>query len=116
MTADLVAFLHARLDEDEATQKGLNDWHAVDCESLPDGYRITFGCDCGVPARMLAEVEAKRKILSDLEKAEFSLSCAGIGTRPHDLLTGAVNSLRRVARLLALPYADHPDYREEWRP
>lgn len=45
--------------------------------------------------RVLAECDAKRKIL------------AGVDGRPPSL---------SVVRLLALPYADHPDYRQEWKP
>lgn len=47
------------------------------------------------PDRVLAECEAKREIL-DVTR----------GTYSSDL----------VRRLLALPYADRPGYREEWRP
>ena len=46
------------------------------------------------PARVLAECEAKRQIVQNAQD-------------PGDDLFVAI---------LALPYADHPDYREEWRP
>jgi hypothetical protein len=49
------------------------------------------------PARVLAECAAKRRIVS------FAADLTEEGT--DDLL-----------RLLALPYADHPGYRQEWRP
>ncbi|MFF4346838.1 DUF6221 family protein [Streptomyces sp. NPDC001530] len=68
------------------------------------------------PARVLREIDAERQVLRDLEQAEFTLSKAEPRTAPHDLMTGAVNALRRTVRLLALPYADRPGYREEWRP
>lgn len=45
-------------------------------------------------ARVLAEIEAKRRIVEWF-------------TKPSDLL---------ILRCLALPYADHPDYRQEWKP
>lgn len=35
----------------------------------------------------------------------------GQGTRGHDLSIPCP-----TLRMLALPYADHPDYRQEWRP
>jgi len=47
------------------------------------------------PARILAECEAKRRIVEGL---------------------GGLIAQRRVVRWLALPYADHPDYRPEWKP
>lgn len=49
------------------------------------------------PARVLADCEAKLRILGDEEL----------------WLRGDTD---RVARLLASAYADHPDYRAEWRP
>ena len=56
-------------------------------------------------ARVLAECESKRRIIR---------LC---GVDPHD--PGAL-LLRvhtdAVVRLLALPYADHPDFDESWRP
>ena len=52
------------------------------------------------PARVLAECEAKRRIV---EHCDFD----HLARSPGDPY---------VLRLLALPYADHPDYREEWRP
>jgi hypothetical protein len=44
------------------------------------------------PTRVLAECRAKRQVLE------------------------ACGDDEQVLRCLALPYADHPDYREEWRP
>jgi hypothetical protein len=49
------------------------------------------------PARVLAECEAKRRIVEMHAYQEEHFT-------PDEL------------RALALPYADHPDYREEWRP
>jgi hypothetical protein len=52
------------------------------------------------PARVLAECEAKRLLLQ-----REPCDDTGVGDDPcHHL------------RALAVPYADHPDYREEWRP
>jgi len=58
------------------------------------------------PARVLAEVEAKRRILDEIE-AEHG-ACLGEGCVPADT--------DHIVRLLALPYADRPGYLEEWRP
>ncbi|MFD5491586.1 DUF6221 family protein [Streptomyces sp. NPDC127091] len=68
------------------------------------------------PARVLREIDAKRQILRDLEQAEFTLSKAQPGTMPHDLMTGAVNYLRRAVRHHAAVYDQRPGYKEEWRP
>ncbi|UPT20681.1 hypothetical protein FOF52_06650 [Thermobifida alba] len=48
------------------------------------------------PARTLQEIEAKRRMLKELDLTSQ--------TQQH------------LLKLLALPYADHPDYRQEWKP
>jgi hypothetical protein len=63
------------------------------------------------PARILVEVEAKRQLLRihrryAPEDDQACLGCAG----------GIMWVRCPVVRLLALPYADRPGYREEWRP
>lgn len=50
-----------------------------------------------LPSSARAECEAKRRIVG---------SCV-----EESPMEGA-----HILRLLALPYADHPDYREEWKP
>lgn len=69
------------------------------------------------PARVFAECEAKRRIVA-LHRPEryadvdehFCTTCrAGAFERTVDWPCPTL-------RALALPYADHPDYQEEWRP
>jgi len=63
------------------------------------------------PFRVLAECEAKRRIvaLSQVEgTAQFPNYEGGYESGWEDASSDAV-------RLLALPYADHPDYQPEWR-
>jgi hypothetical protein len=61
-------------------------------------------------ARVLAECQAKRRIvemmgsLVDYDRDKFIVNASLEGVA-HDTLMQ-----------LALPYADHPDYREEWKP
>lgn len=54
------------------------------------------------PARVLAEVEGKRQMLTMFEDH------LGEGTSGDDVAT-------LTLRLLIQPYADHPDYRPEWQ-
>jgi hypothetical protein len=54
------------------------------------------------PERVLLEVEAKRRILAAFQKADDAGPLVAIPVS--------------VILLLALPYADRPGYREEWRP
>lgn len=101
MTADLVEFLRARLDEDEErarfVQRERGDRHEIESWRLSchDEYDLL----CIEPSRALAEVAAKRRIIDEGD----------------DRYDGA-DEHWRVLALLALPYADHPDYDEEWRP
>jgi hypothetical protein len=62
------------------------------------------------PARVVTECEAKRRIVANCEA--FSTN-GPTGTPPLPNLRFAGVT---ILRLLALPYADHPDYRQEWKP
>ncbi|MDQ0758682.1 DUF6221 family protein [Streptomyces canus] len=114
----LVEFLRARLDEDEATalEAPKGPWHIgnaidptepCDLRTFPDVRMVADGLNWLVaehiarhnPARILVEVEAKRRIVDD----------AWGGPDHQDMWEHHI-------RLLALPYASHPDYREEWKP
>ena len=55
--------------------------------------------------RVLAECDAKRRIVG--LHHEILTICQGCANESYPC---------RTLRALALPYADHPDYREEWRP
>ncbi|MFD3917325.1 DUF6221 family protein [Streptomyces sp. NPDC058603] len=129
---DLVAFLRARYDEDaalatEAEQEATGRWMARETDwnddtfvEDSDGSQILPTVRTrGVtqyqhiarhdPARVLAEVEAKRQITDEHVTRDWKL-----GDRLHDCQWTKWPC--RTLRLLALPYADHDDYREEWRP
>lgn len=54
------------------------------------------------PARVLREIDAKRRIIA--EAAEYEPGISGYA------------EMHAVLRLLALPYADRPGFREEWAP
>lgn len=118
--SDLVEFLKARFNEDEQTARKvtamtwslLRDPGGVRIEDengspiASDAYDAPLTADelehiaRHDPARVLREVEAKRRML------------------PHLIVDGhTLDHCDRcmVLRLLALPYADHPDHREEWK-
>ncbi|MEU2510536.1 DUF6221 family protein [Streptomyces syringium] len=143
MTVDLVAFLHARLDEDEQAARACASapWAIeippmvhVSAKAVRDskwkwgtlGYVASVERDADRvhivrhdPARVLAEVEAKRRLLKLHEPR-------------HDDYTWICDTCSRYdterqmrvyeyapcehLKILALPYSDHPDYREGWRP
>jgi len=116
---DLVTWLRAQLGDDErmALAASPGPWKpnaehdevlAVDDITVADGFalsgnqlRATVGHIARWdPARVLAEVEAKRRIVDEWASEYYEHRAA----------------LGRAVRLLALPYAEHPGYREEWRP
>jgi pyrimidine deaminase RibD-like protein len=104
----ITEFLTARLDEDEAAardvlENGLVSWD----EARQILYRAGWHAERAEahiarhdPARVLADVAAKRAIV-----ALHPCDDCGMGNDPCSTL-----------RLLAQPYAEHPDYDEEWRP
>jgi hypothetical protein len=62
------------------------------------------------PARVLAEVAAKRRIVGMLSSIVPAKETNPIKSED------AVALADWTLRLLALPYADHNDYRQEWGP
>lgn len=122
MGDDLAKFLRPQLDEDEriAQEAGNRRWLAQDniIELYPeredDGFmswptrsdaRHAANWD---PARVLREIDARRRELA-LHQAEPGQHPDFCGYDRHELPCPS-------QRLLALPYADRPGYRQEWRP
>ncbi|MFD6770609.1 DUF6221 family protein [Micromonospora chalcea] len=60
---------------------------------------------------LVAEVDAKRRILD--EAASVARFARQDGT---PVSTGMLNVAQTMVELIALPYADRPGYRDEWRP
>jgi hypothetical protein len=110
-TETLTDFLLARIAEVEEGARSMQSVppSAADVVSLSK-VTTTHGMNPPVvtrkvtydPARVLAECEAKRRIVQEYDWAYRQTSGDGLWI---------------ALRLLALPYADHPDYREEeWKP
>jgi uncharacterized protein DUF6221 len=136
---DLVRWLGAQLDEDERIAReapmeigqtddgdgGLADvparWvpshHLVMREPLADDEETRIVTDCAAfggrsaavhiagwdPARVLREIDAKRRMIGECERA-VDQDSRGMLSMAEDFL-----------RLLAVPFADRPGFREEWR-
>lgn len=98
--SDLVEFLRARLDEDEKAAKA---WLPFGNSDAADRDHIARHD----PARVLREVDAKRRLIQLYEAQMETGGFVG---------TFYANTAEPSLRLLALPYADDPEYREEWRP
>src|SRR5574337_1430284 len=137
--SDLTEFLLARISEDEtlARKSSPSPWQYGDVESVAGGslydktrmigslhyeqptdhdgtivrHLLSDEADANGahiarhdPARVLAECEAKRRIVEDRLHLDT--------VRP-----GAIRAHSEWAcRVIASIYADHPDYREEWKP
>jgi hypothetical protein len=100
----LADFLLARIAEDAAAS---DEWHNMTTDDF--GALQTFGeCECGGKARVLAECEAKRRIVADYADAISENLYSEWGQ-------AARYGLHRAITALAQPYADHPEFREEWR-
>ncbi|MFB7890335.1 DUF6221 family protein [Cellulosimicrobium cellulans] len=168
MTATVVEFLTARLDEDEAiaraadVKQGDPSWtpHGPVALSDPRAFRVRSQHDARPialvqdvsgdaddpdretaildgaaaaehiarhdPARVLADVAGKRRIIEahplvparDVWGEETGgLSCETCDAKP-DLMLGGIEQPRTdgcvTLRALAAPYAGHPDYDERW--
>jgi hypothetical protein len=117
---DLVSFLAARLDEDEAAALACQTPGPWVAATHPSVSWIVTGADgdCVVsnegsptpeeaahiarhdPARVLREVAAKRAIVASYE----------------DAATHEFAGLQVAVGHLAAAYGEHPDYRPEWAP
>lgn len=123
---DLVQFLRARLDEHEQAARAANVKQGDPRWTVTDGDAVAGHIARWDPARVLADVEAKRRIVDRYADAERAASeVRDIGWTPRLEDRGKVElagynataiALRGAAECLALPHSDHPDYREEWRP
>lgn len=116
---DLITWLRAQLDDDEGVARKAAafpyeeptdaPWERerVITDSLGGNSRAAathrIVAIFANPARVLAEVDAKRRILDALEP---EASGESLDARFH----------AHLIRLLALPYAGRDGYREEWRP
>lgn len=111
---DLTEFLTARLTDKEGRARELEAAYARD--EVRVGASVVNAGALVIPARMLAECAAKRRIVElhvrSAKDGHICPSSRGDGTLWSFLDDPACDTLR----LLALPYADHSDYREEWRP
>ena len=120
--ATLTDFLLARVAEDEAQVEYATD---------PGGWTLS-GDERGYPvisrSRVLAECEAKRRIVGLHRRVDLfhgpddrTFGCDICGDRLGDTFSwdclepGESLWPCLTIGLLALPYADHPDYRQEWR-
>jgi hypothetical protein len=117
-TLTLAEFLLARIAEDEraADEATMATWEQeepvrVTITALsPDLVRL----DCKIKRQMIKRAQKA------IETGETALQTFG-GDEPHHRVERASYlstsmTWQQVLRLLALRYAGHPDYRQEWKP
>lgn len=137
---NITDFLHARIEEEETKAQQLFDdlsnqirdeklrpddrgpytptrllksslWAQYDGQTRWRNFaRGQHIADLANPTRILAECEAKRKIIADWEAAEKSA-----GNYPT-IDAGYALGLEVAVQHLAATYSNHPDYNQEWRP
>ena len=133
----LSEFLTARFDEDEAAARAAGGewWYTAEVpgksmRTRPDEpvrividspktlvtYEVTSPemaehIARNHPARVLAECEAKRRMVAEVEWLWSAVQ------REDELIHAAkFNASWDMLAMAALPYADHPDYQQEWKP
>jgi hypothetical protein len=127
---DLVRWLSAQLDEDERVARGCSGmaWqeHPKNWVSAASLSRVALVVHDGDrshvvrhdPARVLRETDAKRRLLElhALEYRDRPERVLGEADDPFCAECSGEAFPCETLRLLALPYADRPGYREEWAP
>jgi len=108
-TNELVEFLRARLDEDERTTRdtGRVTWPSGTMRPSEEAFLSRFN-----DKRILAEVDAKRAVLA-VHRDDGDGYCVGCGFTADEERNYRVDECPTLLAL-ARPYADHPDYRQEW--
>lgn len=109
----LTEFLLARITEDEENLSALRELKVWESECQPIGLR-----------RFEGEIEAKRRLVnlatyvSDMRQVPTSrpgVYDVAEEREPYSMGMDEWAEATEVLRLLTLPYADHPDFDEEWR-
>jgi hypothetical protein len=121
--SDLTIWLRAQLDEDERVAREASRYDDEDSAEWDIAYRWVrharhrtaggsrhhFAQGAPSPARVLAEVDAKRRIIAEYERYAAERRRAMNGWESS-------REVSPILAALALPYADRPGYRSEWAP
>lgn len=134
-TLTLSNFLLARIADDEAyvqqmfmdyAPSRLREWSSPWTGAVDTDADEVLICNDGPlachiarhdPARVLAECTAKRRIVEASRSEAIDAAFYAVPELPadDDWAHGAEWAFGLALRALAQPYADHPDFREEWR-
>lgn len=112
----LPEFLLARIAEDEAgAQTRLISRRMIGGKMVEVPLTVCSGGWAFSPARVLAECEAKRRVV-DLWRGAGREASMGAEWPVKQFFDGRLSVIEAAIRALATAYANHPDYRQEWRP
>ena len=118
MSVELIEWLRARLDEDEAKVAAMQrEQVRVATAPIFQGYPLGWlgGVDIFVsPDRWRAEIEATRRLILRYERAVAVPPSMVMYTLGQD--RGYAEACLDAIRDRAEAYAGHPGYREDWRP
>ena len=120
----ITEFLIARLDEDESIARMADsvaghpgEAHGEPAEAAPFLPQQLRHIDRWSPARVLVDIAAKRTIVKTYEElGQVLTEAVDSGHVDEATVTRNLFAGLQVAVLAhAMAFADHPDYREEWR-
>jgi hypothetical protein len=117
---NLIVWLRQQLDDDERISRGARPgYFTFDVLSQFSGLGDMAHVINHNPARELAEVDAKRQILDEVLRYEAKIDGEwGCLHSAEQIGAGQCMEIRPsgvvAIRLLALPYAGRPGWREEW--
>ena len=121
---DLIAFITARLDEEQIDAGMFRDephWEAATLATiwrqLPSDPLIQHAAHYD-PARVLREVAAKRAILMRYETAcrQADVNAVNSSRAEQEAWEKIAGALELDVASLAAVWSDHPDYRQEGKP
>jgi len=111
-------FILSRVAEDEAVARAVIARYAPDAVTMtredpwPEEAAFTARYD---PTRVLAECEAKRRVVEEYDQAVFDDKAVPHGDNEAGWVADAVLlHSRLMLRIHAATYADHSHYRDEW--
>lgn len=126
MTEPLVAFLKARLDEDEAAARRVDTSWRQDGETgviLASDGRNAEECAAAYwtgiaehivrhdPRRVLADIAAKRLLIKEYEGEAWVSKQQG---HKSGWTEGGLSARRTLLEAFAKVYDDHPDHQDKW--
>ena len=115
---DLIAFLNARLDEDESRARATMRMGAPPWSEVGRGERIPemAHIERHSPARVLREIEADRELLRryvDMARNADERRAEG---HPSPAVENMRDAFYVAVLIRAAVHNDHPDYMQEWKP